>query len=108
MARRVSPARIAVATVAAWIVGFVIFFPILWMILASFNTELEAFAIPPSFLFFHWTIENYETVQGRSEYIHHALDSLVVAGGSTLSASLIAIPASCSLSFAPSKPTKDT
>ena len=108
MARRVSPARIAVATVAAWIVGFVIFFPILWMILASFKTELEAFAIPPSFLFFHWTIENYEIVQGRSDYIHHALNSLVVAGGSTLIAMLIAIPAAWSMAFAPSKRTKDT
>src|SRR5215831_6997982 len=108
MARRVSPARIAVATVAAWIVGFVIFFPILWMILASFKTELEAFAIPPSFLFFHWTFENYEIVQGRSDYIHHAFNSLVVAGGSTLIAMLIAIPAAWSMAFAPSGRTKDT
>ena len=73
MARRVTPTRMAVATVAAWSVGFVIFFPILWMILASFKTELEAFTIPPSFLFFHWTTENYATVQGRSDYLHHAI-----------------------------------
>lgn len=51
MARRVSPTRIVVSTVAAWACGLLIFFPILWMVLASFKTELEAFAIPPSFLF---------------------------------------------------------
>ena len=38
---------------AAWLVGFLLFFPILWMVLTSFKTELEAFAMPPSFLFFH-------------------------------------------------------
>ena len=39
--------------------GFIIFFPILWMILTSFKTELDAFATPPKFLFFDWTTENY-------------------------------------------------
>src|SRR6266403_1013566 len=108
MARRVSQTRIAVSTVAAWAVGVVIFFPILWMVLASFKTELEAVSIPPSFLVFHWTLENYETVQGRSDYVHHAVNSIVIAGGSTLIAMLIAIPAAWSMAFAPSKRTKET
>ena len=107
MARRVTPARVLINTVAAWIVGFLIFFPILWMVLTSFKTELDAFATPPSFLFFDWTLENYATVQGRSDYFHHALNSIIVAGGSTLIAMLIAIPAAWSMAFAPSKRTKD-
>jgi sorbitol/mannitol transport system permease protein len=107
MARRVTPARVLINTVAAWVVGFLIFFPILWMVLASFKTELEAFATPPSFLFFDWTLENYATVQGRSDYFHHALNSVIVAGGSTLIAMLIAIPAAWSMAFAPSKRTKN-
>jgi sorbitol/mannitol transport system permease protein len=107
MARRVSTTHKLVTTVAAWIVGFVIFFPILWMMLASFKTELEAFAIPPSFLFFHWTTENYAAVQERSDYVHHAINSIVIAGGSTLIALLIAIPAAWSMAFAPTKRTRD-
>ena len=107
MARRVSTTHKLVTTVAAWIVGFVIFFPILWMVLASFKTELEAFAIPPSFLFFHWTTENYAAVQERSDYLHHAINSIVIAGGSTLIALLIAIPAAWSMVFAPTKRTRD-
>jgi sorbitol/mannitol transport system permease protein len=107
MARRVSATHKLVTTVAAWIVGFVIFFPILWMMLASFKTELEAFAIPPSFLFFHWTTENYAAVQERSDYLHHAINSIVIAGGSTLIALLIAIPAAWSMAFAPTKRTRD-
>jgi polyol transport system permease protein len=107
MARRVSTTHKLITTVAAWIVGFVIFFPILWMMLASFKTELEAFAIPPSFLFFHWTTENYAAVQERSDYLHHAINSIVIAGGSTLIALLIAIPAAWSMAFAPTKRTRD-
>ena len=42
-------------TVLAWLVGLLIFFPILWTVLTSFKSELDAFAIPPKFLFFHWT-----------------------------------------------------
>jgi sorbitol/mannitol transport system permease protein len=94
-------------TLIAWGVGIVIFFPILWMALASFKTELEAFAVPPSFLFFHWTTENYATVQGRSDYVHHAINSIVVAGGSVLIAMLIAIPAAWSMAFAPTRRTRD-
>jgi len=99
--------RVVVSTIGAWFFGFLIFFPILWMVLASFKTELEAFAIPPSFLFFHWTTENYVTVQERSDYLHHAMNSIIIAGGSTLIALLIAIPAAWSMAFSPTKRTKD-
>jgi len=107
MARMVTMRQVAISTVGAWLAGFVIFFPILWMVLTSFKTELEAFATPPSFLFFHWTTENYATVQERSDYLHHALNSVIIAGGSTLLAMLIAIPAAWSMAFAPTKRTKD-
>ncbi|MCA1525305.1 carbohydrate ABC transporter permease [Bradyrhizobium yuanmingense] len=107
MARMATRQRVVISTIGAWLFGFLIFFPILWMGLASFKTELEAFAIPPSFLFFHWTTENYATVQERSDYLHHAMNSIIIAGGSTLIALLIAIPAAWSMAFSPTKRTKD-
>jgi sorbitol/mannitol transport system permease protein len=107
MARKETTQRVVISTIGAWFFGFLIFFPILWMVLASFKTELEAFAIPPSFLFFHWTTENYATVQERSDYLLHAMNSIIIAGGSTLIALLIAIPAAWSMAFAPTKRTKD-
>ncbi|MCK1522433.1 carbohydrate ABC transporter permease [Bradyrhizobium sp. 17] len=107
MARTATRQRVVVSTIGAWFFGFLIFFPILWMVLASFKTELEAFAIPPSFLFFHWTAENYATVQERSDYVLHAMNSIIIAGGSTLIALLIAIPAAWSMAFSPTKRTKD-
>jgi len=107
MARRVTVRRMVVSTVAAWFFGGLIFFPILWMVLTSFKTELEAFTIPPSFLFFEWTTENYATVQDRSDYFLHAMNSVIIAGGSTVIAALIAVPAAWSMAFAPTKRTKD-
>ena len=107
MARKVTSRRVLVSTVAAWFFGGLIFFPILWMVLTSFKTELEAFTVPPSFLFFEWTTENYATVQERSDYFHHALNSVIIAGGSTVIAALIAVPAAWSMAFAPTKRTKD-
>jgi sorbitol/mannitol transport system permease protein len=108
MARRISTTRRVLTTALAWIVGLVIFFPILWMMLTSFKTELEAFATPPSFLLFHWTTENYLTVEARSDYIHHALNSIIIAGGSTLLAILIAVPAAWAMAFAPTERTRGT
>jgi len=107
MARRTSATRSLATTIAAWAVGLVIFFPILWMVITSFKTELEAFSTPPSLLFFHWTTENYAAVQERSDYLKHVVNSIVVAGGSTVIAMLIAIPAAWSMAFAPSARTRD-
>src|SRR4051795_2761046 len=107
MARIATRQRVVVSTIAAWVVGLVIAFPIIWMILTSFKTELEAFSLPPKFLFFHWTTENYATVQERSDYLHHALNSIIIAGGSTLIAMIIAIPAAWSMAFSPTPRTKD-
>ena len=107
MARKVTSRRVWVSTVAAWLFGFAIFLPILWMFLTSFKSELDAFAMPPKFLLFHWTTENYATVQSRSDYLHHALNSIMIAGGSTLVALVIAVPAAWSMAFSPTKRTKD-
>ncbi len=108
MANRTSASRTTVVTVAAWLVGLLIFFPILWMVLTSFKSELDAFAIPPKFLFFHWTIENYAIVQQRSDYFGHALNSVILSFGSTILGLLVGIPAAWAMAFAPSKRTRGT
>src|SRR5436190_10483950 len=107
MARAQSVRRRAVASIAAWLIGFLIFFPILWTIITSFKTELEAFSTPPKFLFFQWTLENYGIVQERSNYLRFVSNSLILSIGSTLVALLFAIPSAWAMAFAPGKRTKD-
>ena len=107
MARASSLQRRTATTAAGWIVGFLIFFPILWMVLTSFKTELEAFSTPPKFLFFHWTLENFGIVQERSNYLRFAANSIILSLGSTLLGLLFAVPAAWAMAFAPGKRTKD-
>jgi sorbitol/mannitol transport system permease protein len=107
MARAVSTRRKLFFTVLSWSVAFVIFFPVLWTVLTSFKTEGEAVSIPPTFLFFDWTLENYAVVQERSDYVKFAMNSVYLALGSTLLALVIAIPAAWAMAFAPGKRTKD-
>jgi sorbitol/mannitol transport system permease protein len=106
MARELSTGRKATYTAIAWLVAFLIFFPILWTFLTSFKTEGEAIALPPSFLVFDWTLENYVTVQERSNYLRHATNSVIIAFGSTFLGLLVAIPAAWSMAFAPSRGTR--
>jgi sorbitol/mannitol transport system permease protein len=107
MARTVSTRRKMVVTILAWSIGFLIFFPILWTILTSFKTEGDAIALPPKFIFFDWTTENYGIVQDRSDYFKYAWNSIALALGSTFFALLIAIPSAWAMAFAPGKKTKD-
>jgi sorbitol/mannitol transport system permease protein len=107
MARAVSSRRKWTFTILAWALAFLIFFPILWTILTSFKTEGDAAAIPPKFLFFDWTFENYSIVQARSDYFKFAMNSVILALGSTFFALLIAIPSAWGMAFSPGKRTKD-
>ena len=107
MARAVTQQRKVINTAAAWAVGLLIFFPILWTILTSFKTEAQAIADPPIFLGFDWTLENYTAVLERSNYGRFLWNSIIIAGGSTFLGILIAVPAAWSMAFVPSKRTKD-
>lgn len=107
MAREVSKGRKAAVTLLAWGVALLIFFPILWTFLTSFKTEGEAINSHPSFLFFEWTLENYETVNQRSDYLAHFWNSVVISLGSTVLGLVIAVPAAWSMAFVPGKRTKD-
>ena len=93
-------------SVLAWLVALIMFFPILWTVLTSFKTELQAIAIPP-LLFFEPTLENYTLVQERSDYLSYALNSVLTSFGATALAIIIAIPAAYSLAFFPTKRSKD-
>ena len=63
--------------------------------------------MPPKFLFFNWTLENYAEVQQRSNYLKFAFNSVVLSVGANLLGLLIAVPAAWSMAFAPGKRTKD-
>jgi sorbitol/mannitol transport system permease protein len=107
MARAVTRNRKLAFTIIGWLIGLTLFFPILWTVLTSFKSEGDAIATPPLFLFFDWTLDNYAEVQERSNYLKHALNSVVISLGSTGLGLLVAIPAAWSMAFSPTRRTKD-
>ena len=106
MARAISKKNKIINSLIAWTLGLIIFFPILWIIILSFKTEGDAIRSPIAVIFSNWTFENYFVVQDRSDYFKHFYNSVFIAFGSTFLGILIAIPASWSMAFVPSKRTR--
>jgi sorbitol/mannitol transport system permease protein len=108
MARAVSTKTKALNTAIAGTLGFLMFFPILWILILAFKTEQDAIRAPLEVLFGSgWTMESFYTVQARSDYFNHFSNSVIIALGSTLLGLLIAVPAAWSMAFVPSKHTKN-
>ena len=107
MARQAKTSHTIVWTFLAWAIGLLIFFPILWTILTSFKSEVDAIAFPPKLFAFDWTLENYATVQERSNYARHFWNSVVISLGSTVLGLLIAVPAAWAMAFVPGKQTRN-
>src|SRR5262250_2499012 len=96
----------AVRAVAAWVVTLLIIFPILFLAMTAFKTELQAIEVPTVW-FFQPTLENFAEVQARSDLLLYAQNSLITSIGSTLLGLLIAAPAAYSMAYFRSKYTRD-
>lgn len=97
---------LVIRTIASWTVALVIFFPILFMALTAFKTELQAISVP-SLWVFEPTLENFVAVQERSNYLQFAMNSAITSIVSTLLGLAIAVPAAYSMAFHPTKQTKN-
>ena len=93
-------------TAGAWAAALLLFFPLGWLFLTAFKTELQAIAVPPLFVF-EPTLENFGEVQRRSDYLLYARNSLITSVASTVIGLLIAAPAAYSMAFFRTKRTRD-
>ena len=94
------------AVTLSWVVALLMFFPIFWMFLTSFKTELQAISVPP-LVFFEPTLDNFFLIQERANYTSYAWNSIVTSFGGTLLAMIIAIPSAYSMAFNPGRWTRD-
>ena len=74
------------------IVGIVFVAPVLWMVTAGFKDSDAVTALPPQLLF-HPTLRNFATVLTTMPFLRFALNSVVIAGGSTILGVLLGVPA---------------
>ena len=102
-----SAARRTLIAAVGWIIALGLFFPIFWMVLTSFKTEVQAVASPP-LLVFHPTLGSYAEVNQRSNYLLFASNSVIESVGATVVALLFSIPAAYAMAFFPSTRTRGT
>jgi sorbitol/mannitol transport system permease protein len=101
MAMKTSATRTRLIGILAWIIGLLMFFPILWTAIAAFKAESDAYSLPQTLFISPWTLENFAEVQARSDYLGYLINTVIIAGLSTLLGLIFAIPAAWSMAFAP-------
>lgn len=67
-------------------------FPLVWMALGSFKTQVDFMAYPPRWLF-RPTLANYEKVLVGGDFLKFTWNSLVIAAGSTAMSLILGVPA---------------
>jgi multiple sugar transport system permease protein len=97
MSRPVKPMRLALvlATLSVCLLFFL--FPIYWMIVTSLKTEVDAFSMPPRWIFMP-TFENYRRVLSETDFLHQARNSLLTATSNVVIVLALATPAAYSMS----------
>lgn len=101
IAKKSSP----VAGTIAWVVALLMFFPIAWMVLASFKTEVQAVQTPP-LIFFSPTLVNYRDIFSEANYLQFAWNSIAISVGATVLSLIIGVPAAFSMAFYPTHRTR--
>src|ERR671935_134345 len=92
---RVMLAKVGYAVLLA-IVLLAFLAPFVWMILNSLKTPLQISQTPPD-LVFTPTLANYANVFGSQDFLTYMRNSAIVAGGSTLFALALGLPAAYSI-----------
>lgn len=95
--------------IVAWVVGLLVFFPVLYLVVTGFKAEVDALKLPPTILpvpqgvtgipaSFNATLENYGAVMDRNfaPFFQH---SLIVVSVSVLLVLAFALPAAYALSW---------
>lgn len=88
----------------AMIAAFV--FPILWLVMTSLKTRVDAFSLPPKFIFTP-TYTNYSKVLEDGSFLHYYFNSVKVGFLSTFFSLLIGIPAAYALVRFPMRKKED-
>ncbi len=86
-----------IKTLIIWVLAVVYLFPLLWTILLSFKTRVDALSYPPKFIS-EFTLQNYIEVWVNSHFLQYCLNSIIIAVSATLIGLLLGTPAAYILS----------
>jgi len=110
--RRGGRGRSVVEVVLLTVLAVAMLFPVLWILETSIKENRDVYAVPAKFLSFDVTLAHYKDVfvaqgGGRSDLSGSLLNSVIVAGVSTLLATLLGVPAAWAYSRFTLKGKKD-
>jgi multiple sugar transport system permease protein len=87
MRKERTPLRLAL-TILAWavisLVALFVVFPFVWMVLTSFKTEKDVFALPAQLWPAHWSLDAYSKIWQELPFARLFLNSVIFAGGVTV------------------------
>ena len=72
----------------------IVFFmmPIFWLVTTSFKFGRDAFAIPPQWIFFDFTLKNFQTVLAETKTGQFMMNSIIITTGTTLLSLTLGVP----------------
>lgn len=94
-----------ILTTITYIIALSFLFPLVWMMMAAFKTEAQAFAVPPVFAYTP-ILDNFQ--RALPSYFPALVNSLVAAIGSTVLAFILGLPAAFALAVYPTKRAQNT
>ncbi|RIJ76695.1 carbohydrate ABC transporter permease [Nakamurella silvestris] len=110
--RRRGRGRNIVEVTLLTVVAAAMLFPVLWILETSIKENRDVYAVPAKFFDFKVTFAHYKDVffasdGGASDVSRSFLNSILVAGGSTVLATLFGVPAAWAYSRFPLRAKKD-
>jgi multiple sugar transport system permease protein len=72
-------------------------FVFFWMVTSSLKHQVEIYALPPIWLNFQATLRNYKVAFSTTPFVRFALNSTIVALGSSIAGLVIGLPAAYSI-----------
>ncbi|MGG1313343.1 MULTISPECIES: carbohydrate ABC transporter permease [Cohnella] len=94
--------RVPLNRVVLWLLltGWLIFAlgPYIWMLLTSFKTSSDLFAMPVRYLPTKWSLDAYRDLIGSTPFLRFMKNSMIVAACTTVLTLLLAVPAGFTLS----------
>ncbi len=67
--------------------------PLFWLLTTAFKFGREAFAIPPKWIFFDFTLRNFQEVIQNTKVFRYLTNSIIITTGATVFSLLLGVPA---------------
>ncbi len=91
----IKPSRLERILLNIAVISVILFFmiPIFWLVTTAFKFGREAFAIPPKWFLFEFTLKNFRDVWQHSDVLRFLMNSIIISTGATLLSLLLGVPA---------------